>query len=341
MNNQIMLAQATPPGGIILRVRNLPGGLVGAVIEGIDGPNVVLEFSDNGVNGWNAFPPPVALSTETYMRLTRTDTSSVISTIRLTAPVGVTGALDGEGHLVIEGLPPVATGDALDTLADRVTLLEQTGGSGGGGGGTPGPLALSVSPGAETASISGSPTSRQVRRLRIRAQAACRPQLIERIYLYANITAEITGMNVSDAEGNVLFDGAPGSVTAWNGLFTTINLPNPIYFGRVGDTIYIDFSADVAMDTFPTTQTAAQIATTAYSATNTSYSGMLVASLLPVLTAALDGPLGHYSLPVVQTPTVDPPLRGGYWEVVDSDSGPRKIRYSNGLNWFSATLTQE
>ncbi|MCD0160054.1 hypothetical protein IHN63_01910 [Deinococcus sp. 6YEL10] len=339
MNNQIMLAQATPPGGIILRVRNLPGGLVGAVIEGVDGPNVVLEFSDNGVNGWNAFPPPLSLSTETYMRLTRTDTSSAISTIRLTAPVGVTGSLDGDGHLVIEGLTPVATGAALDTLEGRVTTLE---GGSGGGGGTAGPIALSVGPGAETAPISGSPTSRQVREVRINAQSACRPQLIDRIYLYANVpAANVTGIYISDANDNPLFDGGPASVDPWNGLFTAISLPAPVRYGRTGDSISINFDADVAMDTFPVTQTTAQIATTARSGTGTSYSGMLPVSLVPVLTAALDGPLGHHTLPIVQTATVNPPVVGGYWEVVDNGGGAPRIRYSDGYNWYSTLLTAE
>lgn len=340
MNNQIMLAQATPPGGIILRVRNQPGSLLGATIEGIDGPNVVLEFSENGVNGWSAFPPPLSLSTETYMRLTRTDTSSAISTIRMTVPVGVTGALDGEGHLVIEGLTPVATGDALDALTGRVSTLEA--GGGGGGGGTAGPIALSVGPGAETAPISGSPTSRQVQEIRINAQPACRPQLIERIYLYANVpAASIAGIHISDVNDNPLFDGGPGSVDAWNGLFTTITLPGPVRYGRTGDSISITFSADVAMDTFPVTQTTAQIATTARSGAGTSYSGMLPASLVPVLTAALDGPLGHHTLPIVQTPTFNPPVVGGYWEVVDNGSGAPRIRYSDGYNWYSTPLTQE
>ncbi|WP_291428521.1 hypothetical protein [Deinococcus sp.] len=347
ISTQIMLVQATPPGGIILHVRNQPGSLYGATIMGIDGPNVVLEFSPSGTGNWITFPLPVALNSELYLRLTRRDNSDTVSTIRLTAPAPLSSTLDGDGYLSIEGGPLVATKPQHAALSGRVTTLEAGGGGSGGGGGgagggggSGGPIVLSQGAGADNLDrISGAGTNIPVRRLSIRADTIPL-QVIDQILINAVQAppGSLQTIGLYDLNGTPIYEGSPLGMTT-NFLGTTVQIP-PLLYGNPYDTLVLLFNTDVSIPSYAVSQVGASINVRAKDQYNNSLNGMVGVQLQAAAAGALNGPVTHYSLPIVRTPTVDPP-RGGYWEFVDPASGPQKIRYSNGQNWFSTTLTQE
>lgn len=345
MNNQIMLAQATPPGGIILRVRNQPGGLLGATIEGIDGPNVTLEFSANGVNGWTAFPPPVALSQETYLRLTRTDTSNTISTIRLTVPggSGSLSATESNGYLFIEDLPGVPTGDRHVALDDRVAALEQGGGGGGGGGGSA-PPAFRQGQNLSVATT-GAVTVRQVQTMYVDWPAALgsAPTTVDQIIVVGAVfdASNVDGIYLSETNGATVVDlfGAASFASADGN--TTITIP-PTVMGVQSEQLTIDLTAPIDVRTY-----AGQNAS--LSRMRTRYSGGATGSSVSIILRAAagmiaPGPIDPMSMPVVYAPSAtDYNRRHGYTELVVPESGSPYLRTWNSPNgqWHRAAFTAE
>lgn len=344
MNNQIMLAQATPPGGIILRVRSQPGGLVGAIIEGIDGPNVTLEFSPTGTGDWNTLPPPITLNQETYIRLTRTDESSAVSTIRLTVPVGVTGALDGEGHLVIENLTPVATGDALDALTGRVNALEAGSGGGGGGGGAAALTALQQGQ-TLTVTTTGTMTVRQVSTIYVEwpATVNAAPTVVDRITVYGATfgVGDLAYLYLSEQGGATVADLLVNStVTSANGN-TVIDIP-PTVMGVQSEQLSIEFAAPRSVQTYAGQTAATSRMSTRYSGGATGSSVSI--ALRAAIGLAAPGPIGPMSMPVVYAPSfTDYNRRHGYTELVVPEGGSPYLRTWNSPNgqWHRTTFTAE
>lgn len=342
ISTQLMLAQATPPGGIVLHIRDQPGSLFGATIEGIDGPNVVLEFSPNGSTGWNAFPPRVALSSETYLRLTRTDTSSAVSTIRLTSPTELTGVTDGNGYLSIEGLTPVATSAQHTALAGRVTTLEAGSGSGGGGGSAP--PALQQGEGFAVA-VTGAMTIRQTDTLYVQWPATINaaPGVVDQIIvggatfglddMYGLYVSAESGATVADLLGQATFRNADGN--------TIIDIP-PTVMGVQTEQLSISFNAPVSVKTYAGQNAALSRMRTRYADGATGSSVDIVLRAAPGLAAP--GPIGPMSMPVVFAPSfTDYDRRHSYTELVVPPGAAPYLRVWDSPNgqWHRLTFTAE
>ena len=105
-SNPILLG-VTPAGGLILEVTGGRGGLAGYILLGQHGPPCTVEVStDNGAT-WRAITYPVTLAAGQQLRLTRTDTSAVLTTIRalaplVAAPAAFALARDTEGFLTTD-----------------------------------------------------------------------------------------------------------------------------------------------------------------------------------------------------------------------------------------------
>ncbi|MFT2721631.1 hypothetical protein ACMT4L_16695 [Deinococcus sp. A31D244] len=342
-STQIMLAQATPPGGVILRVRNQPGSLFGATIEGIDGPNVTLEFSSNGTSGWNAFPPPVALSTETYLRLTRTDTSSAVSTIRLTAPTGITALTDGNGYLSIEGLTPVPTGAQHTALAGRVMTLE-AGSGGSGGGGSSAPPALQQGQGLAVA-VTGTMTVRQINTLYAQwpSTVSAAPTVVDQIIVGGALFDEnnVTYLYLSSEGGATVADLLSEATFTKDSTNTYINIP-PTLMGVQSEQLTIEFAAPLSVRTYATQNAAASRMRTRYAGGATGSSVDIALRAAPGLAAP--GPISPMSMPVVFTPSAtDYDRRHSYTELVVPPGAAPYLRVwdSPGGQWYRLTLTAE
>lgn len=343
MNTQIMLAQATPPGGIILHVRDQPGSLFGATIEGIDGPNVVLEFSPNGTTGWNAFPPRVALSSETYLRLTRTDTSSAVSILRLTLPAAGLSATETNGFLFIENLPGIPTGDRHLELDARVVTLEQGGGGGSGGGGSA-PPAFQQGEGFAVA-VTGAMTIRQTDTLYVQWPATINaaPGVVDQIIvggatfglddMYGLYVSGEGGATVADLLGQATFRNADGN--------TIIDIP-PTLMGVQTEQLSISFNAPVSVKTYAGQNAALSRMRTRYAGGATGSSVDIVLRAAPGLAAP--GPIGPMSMPVVFAPSfTDYDRRHSYTELVVPPGAAPYLRVWDSPNgqWHRLTFTAE
>lgn len=86
----------TPAGGAVLPVTGDRGGLTGYIVLGIHGPSATVELHTDGA--WGPLAYPHTLAPGEQLRLTRTDPSAVLTTLRLLAPVD-------------DGLPPAGNPD--------------------------------------------------------------------------------------------------------------------------------------------------------------------------------------------------------------------------------------
>ena len=75
----------TPAGGAVLPVTADRGGLAGYVLLGQLGPPATVEVSAGG--GWTPLTYPHTLTASEQLRLTRTDLSSLMTTLLMLAPV--------------------------------------------------------------------------------------------------------------------------------------------------------------------------------------------------------------------------------------------------------------
>lgn len=106
--NPILLAE-TPAGGHVLPVTADQGGLNGYILLGQLGPPATVEVSADGV-AWQAPTYPHTLAAGETLRLTRTDTSAVLTTLRALAPVDE-GAAPGPETPDLQNGVPVAVPD--------------------------------------------------------------------------------------------------------------------------------------------------------------------------------------------------------------------------------------
>lgn len=81
-----ILIGPTPAGGVVLPVTADRGGLAGYVLLGQHGPAMTVELS-TGTPAWTAPTYPHTLSVGELLRLTRTDGSPTLTTLRMLAPV--------------------------------------------------------------------------------------------------------------------------------------------------------------------------------------------------------------------------------------------------------------
>ncbi|KQR37719.1 hypothetical protein [Deinococcus sp. Leaf326] len=81
-----ILLDVTPTGGFVLPVLAGRGGLSGYQLLGLDGPGTAELSADSGVT-WAELVYPYTLAPGEQLRLTRTDSGPVLTTLRALAPV--------------------------------------------------------------------------------------------------------------------------------------------------------------------------------------------------------------------------------------------------------------
>lgn len=86
IQNPILLDR-TPAGGLILPVTGDRGGLSGYVLLGLLGPPATAEISTDGGEAWTTLTYPHELVPGEQLRLTRTDTSPLLTMLRALAPL--------------------------------------------------------------------------------------------------------------------------------------------------------------------------------------------------------------------------------------------------------------
>lgn len=104
-----ILLDTTPAGGLTLPVSKERGGLAGYILLGVHGPPASVEVSGDGGATWQALAYPHTLTDGELLRLTRTDTSAALTTLRALAPLdeaaapaAFTLARDAEGFLTTD-----------------------------------------------------------------------------------------------------------------------------------------------------------------------------------------------------------------------------------------------
>lgn len=156
----------TPSEGLILTVTDDLGGFAGLTLRGLTGPDAAVEAqSDDGT--WIQVAYPHTLTAGVPIRLTRTDTSTTLTTLFCTFPDGSGGSVslgrDAQGYLTLNGeaWPDRAQFEALAARVDA-----QTGGSAAPGGG--GVARLRASPGPDLLQVlTGTTGVRGIRRLSV------------------------------------------------------------------------------------------------------------------------------------------------------------------------------
>lgn len=103
IDNPILLGSPTPAGGLILPITG-SGGLAGYEFTGTDGPAVTVQTGPSPDGPWSPLAAPATLAAGTYLLLTRTDTSPVVSVLRtrapdVAAPVGEVLTVHPDGHV--------------------------------------------------------------------------------------------------------------------------------------------------------------------------------------------------------------------------------------------------
>ncbi|WP_027459258.1 hypothetical protein [Deinococcus murrayi] len=140
--NPILLAGATPASGLILEVTAGRGGLAGYILLGQHGPPAAVEVSGDGGTTWEAPSYPHALAPG-LLRLTRTDESASVTTLRALAPVdeapppepgpGVPGLdpytviTDAQGYQTITNADATTDADGYQTISDGAATADAQG----------------------------------------------------------------------------------------------------------------------------------------------------------------------------------------------------------------------
>lgn len=164
-NNPFLLDQ-TPAGGLIIPITADPGGLAGLTILGLGGPPAEVDLSPDAVN-WVPASAPTTLEAGQYLRLTRTDSSPVVTTLFCTFPDGSGGSVslghDAQGYLTLNG---EAWPDRAQFEALRARVDAQIGGGAAAGSGEVARLRASPGPNL-LQQLTGTTEVREILRLRV------------------------------------------------------------------------------------------------------------------------------------------------------------------------------
>ncbi|WP_272977102.1 hypothetical protein [Deinococcus geothermalis] len=139
VTNPILL-DVTPAGGLILEVTGERGGLGGYLLLGQDGPSASVEVSAGGAT-WQAVTYPVTLAAGQQLRLTRTDTSAALTTIRALAPLVAapsdpeeppapepfTVTTDSAGYQTITNADATTDAEGYQTISDATATADPDG----------------------------------------------------------------------------------------------------------------------------------------------------------------------------------------------------------------------
>lgn len=134
-----ILVGRTPAAGLILAVTAERGGLSGYVLLGQVGPPVSAELSSDGGLTWAALTFPHTLTPGEQLRLTRSDTSALLTTLHALAPVDEGAPPDGgadepymtstdpEGYETVTNAEATTDADGYQTITGATATADADG----------------------------------------------------------------------------------------------------------------------------------------------------------------------------------------------------------------------
>ena len=316
--NSPLLLDVTLATGQTVAVSNLPGGLAGLTLLGLTGPAATVEISTDAGTTWAAVTYPHTLAAGQTLRLTRTDTSAELTTLRATLPDAAGGGVaeyNPDGYLRLAGTTsPTWPGQAqYEALRDQVANAA----------GYAGYVALSLSE-PTSQSVSGTRTTVQATGVRLSIGAAGRAVTLTGVSLPATLTADQISSVTVERDGEVL--AVAGGVTVSSDPpFSILAFPLPLLLPP-GAALVVTFTQATSLQRW----SAQGASSNAYATAYLDAQGQVVAA--PLAAALLSPPQGAYgqlaadSMRVVRTPSE---LRLGEFEVLAAAGGVPELRFMN------------